>query len=283
MLACSSYCYSEEVFGTTQNAATTGLNWVMTEVLPQQAGLTVNSVIYRYTSVKQTEDDMLVHVQNQNAEAPGFIFRETDDWSGLPGNTINKAIPVANIPIQLWGDGSIEVEGKGEVTNASVLYSFQFDPCFDPQTNPSCPGYVDPFEMLMNEIDVKDPLDDDLLQAELRRKLNLDAQEEDENERQRRRMKSEDKGDDDRLEAIMGIVNTSLLAAEASAKHAELAALNSIPQTYFAVVPDAKYEETVVLRDGRLPENKKGRRVEYAQQLLHEKMVDSQYNTKENK
>jgi len=255
----------------------------MTEVLPQQAGLTVNSVIYRYTSVKQTEDDMLVHVQNQNAEAPGFIFRETDDWSGLPGNTINKAIPVANIPIQLWGDGSIEVEGKGEVTNASVLYSFQFDPCFDPQTNPSCPGYVDPFEMLMNEIDVKDPLDDDLLQAELRRKLNLDAQEEDENERQRRRMKSEDKGDDDRLEAIMGIVNTSLLAAEAAAKHAELAALNSIPQTYFAVVPDAKYEETVVLRDGRLPENKKGRRVEYAQQLLHEKMVDSQYNTKENK
>ena len=283
MLACSSYCYSEEVFGTTQNAATTGLNWVMTEVLPQQAGLTVNSVIYRYTSVKQTEDDMLVHVQNQNAEAPGFIFRETDDWSGLPGNTINKAIPVANIPIQLWGDGSIEVEGKGEVTNASVLYSFQFDPCFDPQTNPSCPGYVDPFEMLMNEIDVKDPLDDDLLQAELRRKSNLDAQEEDENERQRRRMKSEDKGDDDRLEAIMGIVNTSLLAVEAAAKHAELAALNSIPQTYFAVVPDTKYEETVVLRDGRLPENKKGRRVEYAQQLLHEKMVDSQYNTKENK
>jgi hypothetical protein len=135
----------------------------------------------------------------------------------------------------------------------------------------------------MNEIDVKDPLDDDLLQAELRRKSNLDAQEEDENERQRRRMKSEDKGDDDRLEAIMGIVNTSLLAAEASAKHAELAALNSIPQTYFAVVPDTKYEETVVLRDGRLPENKKGRRVEYAQQLLHEKMVDSQYNTKENK
>ena len=283
MLACSSYCYSEEVFGTTQNAATTGLNWVMTEVLPQQAGLTVNSVIYRYTSVKQTEDDMLVHVQNQNAEAPGFIFRETDDWSGLPGNTINKAIPVANIPIQLWGDGSIEVEGKGEVTNASVLYSFQFDPCFDPQTDPSCPGYVDPFEMLMNEVSAKDPLDDDLLQAELRRKSNLDAQEEDENERQRRRMKSEDKGDDDRLEAIMGIVNTSLLAAEAAAKHAELAALNSIPQTYFAVIPDTKYEETVVLKDGRLPENKRARRVGFAQQLLHEKMVDLQYNNKENK
>ena len=277
MLACSSYCYSEEVFGTTQNAATTGLNWVMTEVLPQQAGLTVTSVIYRYTSVKQAEDDMLVHVQNQNAEAPGFIFRETDDWSGIPGNTINKAVPVANIPIQLWGDGSIEVEGKGEVENASVLYSFQFDPCFDPQSNPSCPGYVDPFEMLMNEVSVKDPLDDDMLQAELRRNANLDAQEEDENERQRRRMKSEDKGDDDRLEAIMGIVNTSLLAAEAAAKHAELAALNSIPQTYFAVVPDTKYEETVVLRDGRLPENKRARRVGLAQQLLHEEMVSSQY------
>lgn len=75
----------------------------MTNVLPQQLGLTVNSVIYRYTTEKNTEDDMLVHVQNENLLGNGYIFRSTDDWSGLPGNTINKTVPVGAIGIDYWG------------------------------------------------------------------------------------------------------------------------------------------------------------------------------------
>jgi len=67
----------------------------MSNVLPQQAGLQVTGVVYQYTAVKDPEDDMIVHVQNQNAQDSGYIFRETDDWSGLPGNTINKLIPDA--------------------------------------------------------------------------------------------------------------------------------------------------------------------------------------------
>ena len=57
----------------------------MQNILPQQAGLTVGNVIYRYTAVKNIDDDMLVHVQNENALGTGYIFRETDDWSGLEG------------------------------------------------------------------------------------------------------------------------------------------------------------------------------------------------------
>lgn len=191
MLACSSYSYSEEIFGTTQNAAAGGLNWVMTNVLPQQAGLTVNSVIYRYTAVKDPATGMIVYVQNENAQAPGYVFREKDDWSGIPGNTINKVVPVGNIPGELWGDGSIEVEGEGSVINAQVAYGFQYDPCFDPQTSPDCPGYKDPFLVGVMEPEIVDPLDNDLIQDELDRKANL--RDEDQEDRDRKRMKDDEK------------------------------------------------------------------------------------------
>src|SRR5210317_1007511 len=105
---CSSYSYSEEIFGTG-NAS--GLTWTMENVLPAQSGLTVNSVFYRYTTVKNPLDDMIVHVQNEDALGSGYIFRSSDDWSGLPGNTINKLIGVESIPRERWGNGSIEVEG----------------------------------------------------------------------------------------------------------------------------------------------------------------------------
>jgi hypothetical protein len=246
----------------------------MTEVLPQQAGLTVSNVIYTYTSVKKTEDDMLVHVQNQNAQAPGLIFRETDNWSGIPGNTINKVVPVQNIPLELWGDGSIEVEGVGQVTDASVFYSFQYEPCFDPQSDPTCPGYKDPFDMMMEEVKVFDPMDDTFIQDELDRKAVMD--EEDEEDRQRRKIMAEGKREDN-LERTLSIVNTALMTTEAQLKAAELMAMNFIPQTYYQAIPDTKYEETVVLRDSEIPDNKRGRRVGLAQQLLHEEMVSSQY------
>ena len=274
LLACSSYSYSEEIFGTTQNAAAQALQWTMTEVLPQQAGLTVSNVIYTYTSVKKIEDDMLVHVQNQNAQAPGLIFRETDDWSGIPGNTINKVVPVQNIPLELWGDGSIEVEGVGQVTDASVFYSFQYEPCFDPQSDPTCPGYKDPFDMMMEEVKVFDPMDDTFIQDELDRKAVMD--EEDEEDRQRRKIMAEGKREDN-LERTLSIVNTALMTTEAQLKAAELMAMNFIPQTYYQAIPDTKYEETVVLKGGEIPDNKRGRRVGLAQQLLHEEMVSSQY------
>jgi hypothetical protein len=66
----------------------------MQNVLPQQAGLTVGNVVYRYETVKNTEDDMVVYVQNENSAGDGYIFRERDDWSGLPGNKIYKVVGV---------------------------------------------------------------------------------------------------------------------------------------------------------------------------------------------
>ena len=276
MLVCSSYSYSEEVYQSSTNAANAGLNWVMTNILPQQAGLTVNGVVYRYTTVKDADADMLVHVQNEDAINGGYIFRETDDWSGLPGNTINKQVPVANIPIQFWGDGSIEVEGEGSVENPLVIYNYRYDTCFEVTDNPECPGYIPP--VAMPDLTVTDPLDDQYIKDELEKKAELDEQ--DEEDRQRRRMMSSEKKEDKRLDAILGIVDNSLLAAENMQKHAELMAMQYIPSSYYVELPDTKYEETVVMKDADLPDNRKARRQSVSQQLLHQELVNLQYEKK---
>ena len=72
----------------------------MTEILPQFTGLTVNSVTYSYTAVKERADPFVVSVQNYNLLSSGFIFKSTDNWSGLSGNTITKSVPVDSISIK---------------------------------------------------------------------------------------------------------------------------------------------------------------------------------------
>jgi hypothetical protein len=278
LLACSSYSYSDEtVFGTTGNAASDGYNWVMTNILPQQAGLAVNGVIYQYTTVKNTEDDMVVSVQNENARGSGYIFREVDDWSGIPGNTINKVIPVNNIDISYWGRGSIDWTGTGNVEDAKVIYTYQYDPCFDPQTDPTCPGYIDQFvvDLQSEQVEIVDPLDDDVIQDELDRK-GVDTEDDDQEERDNKKMKSEKKIEE-RLEKILGIVNTTLLAADAVAKHEELISIAAIPTSYYSTIPGGVIDDAPKLADSNLPENKNALRVGLAQQVKHEKLVDLQY------
>jgi len=280
----SSYCLSDTSiqYGSTNNAASSGLMWTMANILPQQAGLQVNGVFYQYTTVKNTEDDMLVHVQNENARGDGYIFRETDDWSGLPGNTIKKQVPVDLIDISYWGDGSIEVDGFGSVKDPTVVYTYQFDPCFDPQSRPDCPGYKDPFVMSLDEVKVTDPLDEDYVQNELDRKAVMD--DEDQEDRDRRKVKSKKKLDK-RLEKVLGIVNTTVLAGMAQAKHSELMAMSYLPTSYIESSLDGgTYEDAVVLDGGDLSDSKVGLRSTLMQQLKHKEMVDLQYElkTKEN-
>ena len=250
----------------------------MTQVLPQQAGLQVNSVIYQYTTVKEQQDAMLVHVQNENARGAGYIFRETDDWSGLSGNTINKTVPVDLIDISYWGPGSIEVDGNGSVVDATVNYGFQYDPCFDPSTNPECPGYVDPFQAQLNEVQVVDPLDEDYVQNELDRKVNRKAQDDDEKEKQRAKIKKEQSElADERLEILLGLVETNTMQELAVIKHDQLRALKVLPMRYYEAISGGEYPESMVLKGGTLPDSKKGLRVNMAQELLHVDMINLQY------
>jgi hypothetical protein len=285
LLVCSSYSYSslaqEAVYGTTANAARdNAYNWVMTNVLPQQLGLSVNSVIYRYTTDKIAKDDMLVHVQNENARGDGYIFRETDDWSGLEGNTINKTVPVNMIDISYWGAGSIEVEGTGSVLDPDVYYSYQYIPCEDPQSDAACPGYVDPTgASLVNDAIAQDTTSEEYIQAEIDRKANLQAQkEEEEREAQEAFAKEKEEEILESLEVLLGYVNTNLMNEESRVLHNALVATNYLPRSYFEAMVGGDYPETLVLKDGRLPDNRKGLRVGLASELKHKQLVDLQYD-----
>jgi len=279
LLAYCSYSYSsEEVYGTTTNAANIGLNWVMSNILPQAAGLTVNNVIYRYTTEKDPEDDMLVHVQNENAQGNGYIFRSTDDWSGLPGNSINKIIPVGGIGIDFWGDGSIEVEGFGTVLDPEVYYTYQYVPCDNPQSDPECPGYIDPLTLIQEpEIDTPS---EEYIQAELDRETNMKAQKEEEEKEEREKFaKATEEKVRDSLEKMLGLsLGASLQEAQDTLMHNALVSTNYLPRGYFGQIKGGEYPDADMLKDSDLPDNANGRRVNFAQQLLHQKMVQSQYD-----
>jgi hypothetical protein len=282
LLVYSCYSLSEEfdtspVYGTTNNAAQFGLNWVMTRVLPQQAGLQVSNVVYRYEVEKNAEDDMLVHVQNENARGPGYIFRSTDDWSGIPGNSINKAVPVDYIDISYWGAGSIEVEGFGTVNNPEVYYTYQYDPCFDPQSNPQCPGYQDPFVIELNQVEVVDPLDEDYVQEELDRKANRKQQEEDEKEKARKKALEKVEEIEKRLEDLLGIVNDTDIAGDAQRLHDMLMSLRGIPQSYQAQLVGGSYPDGAMPPDAKIPSNSRGLRQGLASEMKHQELVKLQY------
>jgi hypothetical protein len=276
VLACcySSYSYSETVYGTTGNAASSGYNWVMQNVLPQQAGLTVGNVIYRYTTVKDPASAFTVAVQNSDADGDGYIFRSVDDWTGLPGNTINKVISVGNIPIQRWGDGSIEGTGEGIVTNPYIAYTYKYDPCFDPQVDPSCPGYQITVESFT--YDIYNPLEDPLIQAELEAELYRESEEE--KQRQRKKMEQKQK-QKERLEVALGAVDSALLTSTNVTMAAELIALNPNIDFYYKDIPGGAYEDVVKLADRQLPDNPKSKRAQLAQEVLHQEMIQSQYKS----
>lgn len=268
-----SYSFSEEIYGTTNNAAQTGLAWVMTNILPEYAGLEVNGLVYSYTAVKDPETDMIVWVQNEYADGNGYIFRNSDDWSGLPGNTISKSFAFPNLPATLWGPGSIEVDGEGDVENASVVYSYRYDTCFDPQTDPSCPGYRETVEI--PDVGLYDPLQDDLIQEDMERKARI-QEEEEEQERQRRR---EQWALSNALEDLLGDGNNPGLIDPVSEALALALTARVLPTDYLYSLEGREYLETVVLNGGTIQDNSKARRSNLAQQLLHQQMVDSQYES----
>ena len=269
----SSASYSEEVFGTTNNAAQFGLNWVMTNILPSQAGLEVNGLVYQYTAVKDPETGMIVYVQNEYANGSGYIFRNADDWTGLPGNTIRKKFAVPNLAAELWGPGSIEVDGVGSVENASVVYSYRYDTCFDPQSDPSCPGYKEQVEV--PDIPVYDPLEDPLVQADLENKARIQKEEEEE-ERQRRR---EQWAVNNALEDLLADGNNPSLIDPVAEAMALALTSRVLPTNYYYGIDGGEYLDTVTLKGGEIADNVKARRSNLAQQLLHRQRVDSQYES----
>ena len=243
----------------------------MQNVLPQQAGLTISHIVYEYSVEKEAQDAMLVHVSNENAINGGYIFRSTDDWTGQPSNTVKKIKPASQLPIQYWGDGSIQTEGFGTVLNSSVKYNWRYEPCFDPQSDPTCPGYRIPYDLDSILAAPADPLEEQYVQEQLERQAQLD--EEDEAQRKERLEKT--KSD---MEKLLGGINTKLMSDLAQLQESAYFSVNLFPTSYYNPLQGGTYEDALQLIDAELPDNKEGRRVNYTQQKLHEEMIQSQYD-----
>jgi hypothetical protein len=108
------------------------------------------------------------------------------------------------------------------------------------------------------------------------RKANLKSQKEDEEKKEREKTFSEEEIEE-RLEKLLGVINTDLMAQEAQALHDALASINYLPISYLKQVNGGEYRDARRLQDAKLPNNNRGARVGLAQQVLHEKMVQSQY------
>jgi hypothetical protein len=277
LLLCYSCSYSEIVNGTTTNAAGTGLTWKMTGILPAATGLTVDGVIYQYTAVKNTKDAMVVSVQNANAIDTGYIFRSQDDWTGRPGNSITKVVPVDNIAGKYWGDGSISVSGQGQVTNPSVVYKYRYDTCYNPLSDPSCPGYAQAMLDLMasKAAEPVDPLSNKYVKDALESK----PLPEDEDKKKDSAPKSEKKVEKVAVDKKAVIIN-SLISAEDAQKASRLEMLNNIPgfSAYSINMAGGVYNDVIRYSDKKLPDSRNGRSLGVAQEKLHGAMVDSQYN-----
>ena len=276
LVALPSYCYSEPYYyGATGNAASTSLSWGMPSVLPDVAGLDINGLLYRYTTVKDPDADMKVHVGNLNANGDGYIFRETDDWSGVPSNTIVKSFPLSNIPSANWGTGSIEVEGEGTVKDATVIYSYRVDRCYDPQSDPSCAGYIEPVPDIP-EVEIYDALEDESV-------LNaIDAETEFKYDEEGNIIKDEeDEEEDTRIEMGLTASANALTLLRTQGQDSIIMAINqqtNINMYYNAKINGGTLSDATQLQDGTIPDNKKALRNNLAQQILHEQMIDMQYN-----
>jgi hypothetical protein len=273
-----SFSYSDTLQnGVTNNAAANSFQWDMYTILPTPGGLIINGVIYQYTTEKEVEDAMKVHVQNENAQGEGYIFKQTDDWTGVPGNTISKMIKLPNIPGEYFGDGSIEVEGTGTVTDPTVRYSYMLDPCFVPLTDPSCPGYVLALYewlrengLLGEDVNIDDPLFNEFVKQTLNRETEVDEDEEVAREKETE--------EDEEIEKLNAGASIEALV-DPITQAAMMQAMAMIPnfENYYAVsIQGGVYEETLVLEDTELPDNRSAMR-NLAQDTLHRSMVRSQY------
>ena len=274
---CYSYSYSDTLSGRTNNAAINGLSWDMNTVLPPQAGLVVNGMFYQYTIDKETAAIAQVHIQNKLSFDDSYLIKNTDDWSGLPGNTITKLLNFDAIPKELWGNGEIIVEGEASISNPTVAYNYKYDTCYIVLSDPSCPGYAEALYkwlldngLLTGEIDINDPYYDQYVKLLLQQPVEetVDAETEEDEET-----------DDNRLETRLTSGTAVAKIANTTEQQAMLASLQAVVpnfEAYYTSIPGGSYEETVLLEDTKIYDNTRALR-NLAQQSLHEDLVQLQY------
>jgi len=267
---------SSYTFGYTGNAAVDSLVWSMTSGtlgVSVEDGLDISGVIYKYKVTKEAGEEYIVTVQNKDVDG-GYIFQDTQDWTDGTGMKIQRLVPLPYTPVSKFGTGSIETVGTGTLEDASVVYMYRFDKCFDPQNDESCPGYVEPMPDIP-KIEIYDALDDDAV---------IDATEETdsdlyEKEEEERKEEDEEDKDEDRLEMALAASENALTIANTVSQSVLLQTINNatnVSSYYLAEVPGGVYRESISLQGGEIVDNKRALR-SLAQDNLHNKMIEEQY------
>ena len=262
-------------YGYTSNAALLGNSWDMTsKVLGMNAvgGMDVTGVIYQYTAVKDKDDNFVVTVGNEDLDG-NYLWKDTEDWSGKYGMKIRKLIPLAFLPIAKFGKGKIATTGTGSVEDANVIYMYRFDACFDPQSDPSCPGYVKPIPVVPKII-IYDALEDDNVK---------DATEETDKEliEEKEESNEDEEREEDEMQLQMALASSTnaLTIANEATQGSIVKAMNTatnINNYYVAKIVGGAYKETTSLFGGDIVDNKQVFK-DLTQDKLHNKMLEEQY------
>jgi len=279
------YSYSEvdltPYTGFSNNAYQYGNPWNMDSVLPDPSGLSINNVFYTYTPSKETDAKFEVDIGNYNADNSGYIWKETDNWDGAPGGiAIIKNVPLPYVHRSQFGDGFLNTRGEGTVNDATVIYSYKVDPCYNPQFDPNCPGFIPP---KVEEVDVASIYES----AEVEERDTVDSEEvydEDKDKKSEEELEEEEEKEKEkskrRLEQAMSAIDNSAMFAESFAQAIMLQSMNNavdVSSYKNKTIDGGTYRETVKLDGGNLPDNKAGRRMNYASDKLHEEMTGMQY------
>ena len=273
LLPLSSFSYS---FGYTPNAALNGLEWSMNPTyigVNAIGGMDISGVTYKYTPIKNKEDDYVVTLENDKVGG-GYVFQDMQDWSQREGGIeIRRTIALPYIPIAVFGDGRLKQEGTGSVENADVRYIYRFDHCFDPQIDPSCPGYKKPEPPKLPDIPDYDALQDEsvqLAQAETNKEL-LEEEEAKEEE--------EEEEDEEEMEMLLATTENALAIANGISQSILMATINqatNINSYYVAQIPGKIYRESIVLQDKDIVDNRRAFR-SLGQDKLMNQMIEEQY------
>ena len=278
LLLLLSYSFSVHAysFGYTPNVAISGLEWTMTpNYLGANGidGMDVSGVTYKYTPIKNKEDDYIVTLENDKVGG-GYVFQDVQNWSQREGGIeVRRTIALPYTPLAIFGDGRLKQEGTGSIEGADVRYIYRFDPCFDPQSDPNCPGYKKPKPPPLPEIPDYDALQDEsvaIAQAETDRKL-LDDEQADKEE--------EEEEEEESLEFMLADVENALTIANEIAQSVILQQLNQVTNLtnyYVSTIPDNYYPDAVALQGGTIVDNRRALR-SLSQDARMNEMIEEQY------
>ena len=237
-----------------------------------ETGLDISGVIYNYTAVKDLEDDFTVTIQNKDIDG-GYIFQDTEDWSGKYGMKIQKVIPLAYTPIERFGEGGIATTGTGSVENASVLYMYRWDLCRNGQNDENCPNYIQPLPVIP-KFEIYDALEDEFVKDATEETDGVGTDKDEEV-----RETEEEEEEKERLEIAMAASENALTIANTASQASLLQRINNatnVSSYYVAQIQGGTYRESIALQGGKIVDNRQALR-SLGQDNLMNDMIQEQY------